>query len=99
MTDLKTEEVEHLASLSRLSLSGDEKKELSEQLPQILDFVGQLKKADVEKPEYKGISQNDLREDKVDSDYLSLEQLEKLAPKWQKDQVEVPPVFGESGNE
>lgn len=99
MTDLKPEEVEHLAKLARLSLSDDEKKEFSKQLPQIINFVDQLKKADVEKSEHTGIGQNDLREDETGSDSLSLKQLEKLAPYWQKDQVEVPPVFGESGNE
>ena len=100
MTDLKPEEVEHLAMLSRLSLSDNEKKEFSEQLPQILDFVDQLQKADsISNSEPGTTSQDNLREDVEMSDSLSLKQLEKLAPNWQNDQVEVPPVFGESGNE
>lgn len=100
MTDFNPEEIDHLANLSRLTLSDDEKKEFSKQLPLILNFVDQLKKADIEKPEHKGTSQNDLREDEAGSDSLSLIQLEALvAPNWQDDQVMVPPVFGESGNE
>ena len=99
MTDLKPEEVEHLASLSRLSLSESEKKEFSEQLPQILDFVDQLKEADkLNSATPIKFKQEQLREDIEDSDSLSLDQLEKLAPKWQDNQVLVPPVFGDNND-
>lgn len=100
MTELKPEEVEHLASLSRLSLSSEEKENFSKTLPQILGFVDELKRAGKLNPSsHNGFKQEQLREDKEESDSLSLEQLEKLAPYWQDNQVEVPPVFGESDNE
>jgi len=97
MSALTPEEISHLAKLARISLSDAEQKQYSEQLPEILDFVDQLQKAKAqESHDIPAVSQEGLREDEVGSDSLSLEQLEKLAPYWQDNQVEVPPVFGES---
>jgi len=104
MSHLKPEEISHLAGLARVSLNDDEKKKLAEQLPGILKFIDQLQKADVGDPRgYDVISLESLRDDEVDSDSLSLDQLKKLAPKWAEippagGQVVVPPVFGESDN-
>jgi aspartyl-tRNA(Asn)/glutamyl-tRNA(Gln) amidotransferase subunit C len=38
--------IEHLAKLARLNLSPAEKREFSEQIPKILDYVGKLRTAD-----------------------------------------------------
>lgn len=97
MPKLKPEEIDHLASLARLSLTEEESKQFAKQLPQILDFVDQLKKAKVSgELKTEAVPQGQLRDDVVGSDSLSVEQLKKLAPKWQDGQVVVPAVFGES---
>ncbi len=44
-------EIEHLASLCRLSLDEKEKEKMARDLSQILDFVEELKSLDVEKEE------------------------------------------------
>ncbi|MEX1123640.1 MAG: Asp-tRNA(Asn)/Glu-tRNA(Gln) amidotransferase subunit GatC [Patescibacteria group bacterium] len=97
MSTLKSEEISHLATLARVSLSDEESKQFAKQLPQILEFVDQLKNAKItgESPS-QAVEQSQLRDDVVGSDSLSTEQLEKLAPKWQNGQVVVPAVFGES---
>jgi aspartyl-tRNA(Asn)/glutamyl-tRNA(Gln) amidotransferase subunit C len=98
MSALTPEEISHLAKLARISLSDEEQKQYSNQLPEILNFVDQLEIADTRGygDLESGASIESLRDDKVDSDSLTLEQLQNLAPYWQNDQVEVPPVFGES---
>ncbi len=97
MSHLLPEEVNHLAKLARLSLNTEEKNQFSKQLPEIIDFIDQLQSAEVtDVSETKAISQDQLRDDTEGSDSLSLEQLEKLAPKWQDNQVVVPAVFGEN---
>ena len=37
---MKQEDIEHLATLSRIELSGDESKELAENITAILEYVG-----------------------------------------------------------
>jgi aspartyl-tRNA(Asn)/glutamyl-tRNA(Gln) amidotransferase subunit C len=97
MPTLKPAEISHLAALARLSLTEEESKQFAKQLPQILDFVDQLKKAKVSgELKTEAVAQDQLREDVVGSDSLSLDRLKKLAPKWQDGQVVVPAVFGES---
>ncbi len=99
MTQLKPEEVDHLAKLARVSLSKDESEQFSKQLPEILDFVDQLQDAKVtDQPETNTVSQEQLRDDIEGGDSLTLDQLKKLAPQWQDNQVVVPPVFGESND-
>jgi aspartyl-tRNA(Asn)/glutamyl-tRNA(Gln) amidotransferase subunit C len=94
---MKPEEISHLAKLARLSLSNEEQEQFATELPKILSFVDELQgaKAPISQ-DIPAVSLDGLRDDELSSDSLSLEQLEKLAPYWQNDQVEVPPVFGES---
>jgi len=48
---LSQKEVEHVAALARLDLTPAEKKKFTEQLSDVLTYVGQLKKVDTESVE------------------------------------------------
>ena len=101
MSELSREEIEHLAKLSRLTLSEEEKEKFAKQLPDILEFVDQLSvvaKLPTE-ASAKAVPLVKLRSDEESSEKLSLEVLQKLAPSWSDDQVEVPAVFGEVEDE
>ncbi len=51
MAKITMQEVEHVAELARLEFSEEEKKELVEQLGQILDYIDQLNELDTENVE------------------------------------------------
>lgn len=95
MTKLSEEEILHLAYLSRLRLSKEEATRFAEQLPKIVKFVEELQglSGQLNDLNLDPVEMTDLREDKVSSSTLSHSQLQKLAPKWQDNQVEVPAVF------
>lgn len=97
MAELSHQEIEHLAKLSRLTLSSEEKEKFAKQLPEILDFVDQLsvvaKLPSVSQAQTVPLAK--LRPDEESSEKLSLEELQKLAPAWRDSQLEVPAVFGE----
>lgn len=97
MSEISNEDITHLAKLSRLTLSAEEKEKFAKQLPEILEFVDQL--SVVAKLSSENSSQAvplaNLRSDEESSEKLPLEVLRKLAPSWSNDQVEVPAVFGE----
>ncbi|MDO8650392.1 MAG: Asp-tRNA(Asn)/Glu-tRNA(Gln) amidotransferase subunit GatC [Candidatus Berkelbacteria bacterium] len=101
MSEISKEDITHLAKLSRLTLSDEEKENFANQLPEILEFVDQLSavsKLSSEKPtQITPLAK--LRADEESSEKLSLEILQKLAPAWHEDQVEVPAVFGEVADE
>ncbi|MCR4277623.1 MAG: Asp-tRNA(Asn)/Glu-tRNA(Gln) amidotransferase subunit GatC [Candidatus Berkelbacteria bacterium] len=101
MSDISNEDITHLAKLSRLTLSAEEKEKFAKQLPEILEFVDQL--SAVAKLSSAHPSQTiplaKLRADEESSEKLTLETLQKLAPAWHEDQVEVPAVFGEVADE
>ena len=101
MAELSREEIEHLARLSRLTLSGEEKEEFAKQLPDILEFVDQLSAVakSSKATQAEAIPLAKLRGDDESSVKLSLQELEKLAPAWHDDQVEVPAVFGAVADE
>ena len=97
MSEISNEDITHLAKLSRLTLSTEEKEKFTKQLPEILDFVDRLSvvaKLPSEKTTHV-VPLAKLRSDEETSEKLSLETLKKLAPAWHEDQVEVPAVFGE----
>jgi len=48
MAKLTKQEVEHVAKLARLDFSEEDKKKLSEQLGEILDYIDQLNELDTE---------------------------------------------------
>lgn len=101
MSEISNEDITHLAKLSRLTLSSGEKEKFTKQLPEILEFVDQLSvvaKISSEKPS-QTTPLVKLRADEESSEKLSLETLQKLAPAWHEDQVEVPAVFGEVADE
>lgn len=97
MSEISNEDITHLAKLSRLTLSAEEKEKFAKQLPEILEFVDQLSvvaKLSSEKSA-QAVPLAMLRSDQESSERLPLEVLRKLAPSWNDDQVEVPAVFGE----
>ena len=48
---LTDKDIKHIANLARIKLSKDEEKKFSKELGSILDFIGQLNKADTSKVE------------------------------------------------
>jgi len=97
MSEISNEDITHLAKLSRLTLSAEEKEKFAKQLPEILEFVDQLSvvaKLSSEKSA-QAVPLAKLRSDQESSERLPLEVLRELAPSWNDDQVEVPAVFGE----
>lgn len=105
MSQLTPEEVNHLASLARLTLSGEEQAKFGQELPKIVEFVEQLRevKLDGDVETTKTTPLEAMRSDEVSSGRLTLAQLEQLAPTWRAippagGQVEVPAVFGEDAD-
>ncbi len=100
MSTLSSEEIDHLAELTRLSLNAEEAESFSEQLPRIVDFVGQLSKGSSDKvgSEDGYVTLESLRDDEISSERLTLEEIEKLAPEFSEGRVVVPPVLGENSD-
>ncbi|QQG49910.1 MAG: Asp-tRNA(Asn)/Glu-tRNA(Gln) amidotransferase subunit GatC [Candidatus Berkelbacteria bacterium] len=100
MSELNRVEIDHLSSLARVYLNEQEAKEFAAQLPKIVDFVDQLSQANVEDVS-SGLSLplEKLRQDTPSSDELSLEQIKRLAPEFDRNQIIVPPVLGSSVDE
>lgn len=98
MTQLSSEEITHFANLARLNITGEEKEKFSQELPKVIGFVEQLREVKLgsEETDSKAVPLENLRADEVDSERLTHEQLEKLAPNWQNRQVTVPAVFSEA---
>ena len=89
------EEVNHIALLARLELSGEEKKKYQQQLSDILDYVAQLQ--DLDTAEIAPTSsvlppRSQLREDEA-QDSLSKSDVLKNAPNAENGQFRVPPVL------
>ena len=91
-------EVDHIANLARLKISGAEKEKFAEQLSSILEYVNQLKgvaTAGVEETAQVIKLENALRADEVD--YCAVEtrhQILKNAPEIEDDLVKTKSVFG-----
>ena len=88
-------EIEHLAELARISLSDQDKKDLTEDLNRIVEFVDKLQS---KKDDFDGntnrleIKDSELREDKIKPS-LRAEDIKKIAPEWHNDQLVVPNVL------
>lgn len=97
MTDISGMDIDHLATLARLNLSSEEKERFSKELPKILVFVDELQKVEIDDAvtPREAVALDSLREDEPRSDHLSLEQIAKIAPKFENNQLVVPAVFGE----
>jgi aspartyl-tRNA(Asn)/glutamyl-tRNA(Gln) amidotransferase subunit C len=92
---LTLEEVQHIADLARLQLTGEEMTRYAEQLSEILDYAARLQSIDT-----SGISPTDrvidagnvLRED-IPLPGLDKQQLLENAPDTEKGQFKVPPIL------
>ena len=92
---LTQKEVEHIAKLARLELTGEQENLYRGQLSAILDYIAKLSELDTTDvpPTYGGgLSQMTLREDEVGPS-LSPEELLKNAPEAEDNQFRIPPVF------
>lgn len=95
MTNISTNDIQHLASLSSLALADDEVDGLRQDLENIIGYIEQLGELDTSgvEPTYQvtGLA-NVWREDEVQPG-VSREALLNLAPKKQNNQVKVPQVL------
>ena len=100
---LSLEEVEHIATLARLELTGEEKARYRQQLSAILDHVAKLQKLDTSSVQPMtsvfpagSTGQRDgdshLRPDKSRAS-LDPDELLKNAPAHEHNQFKIPPVF------
>lgn len=96
MAKLDITKIEHIAKLSRLDLTEEEKTLYSEQLSSVLDYVEQLSEVDTENVEplsnVTGL-ENITREDSVEESGIGYKEIEKNAPKWEDGNFVVPGVF------
>lgn len=92
---ITVKEVEHIANLSRLAISEDEKVKMADTLGKILNFAQELQELDVENVEPTTHSlplKNVLRED-VAREWLSQEEALSHAPDQENGQFRVPAVM------
>ncbi len=94
MDKLSKKDIEHLAKLARLDLSGDEKEKFENELSKVLDYIGKLKEVDVKNSE--AIAQvtelvGNGREDEVEPS-LPTEDILRNAPEKQDNFLKVKAV-------
>jgi aspartyl-tRNA(Asn)/glutamyl-tRNA(Gln) amidotransferase subunit C len=92
---LTSEEVEHIAELARLELTGEEKASYREQLSAILDYVGRLQELDTKDiPPTSSVlpARSVLRPDRSRPG-LTRQELLDNAPESEEGQFRVPPVL------
>lgn len=96
MSDITDATIEHLATLSRIAVTKQDKEVLFKDLNRILDFVAQLEKVDTE-----GVATCDfvlrnhkhlMREDKVEN-ILPRDEFLKNAPDQMGGMIKVPPII------
>lgn len=96
MSKLSIKDVEHIAKLSRLELSGSEKEKFADQLSQILEYVSQLNEVDTKNVEptaqVTGLV-NVTEEDKIIDSGVDYKDIEKNAPDFEEGSYKVPGVF------
>lgn len=93
MEQITIKDVEHLADLSALEFSDDEKKEFVHDLNNILDMVNQIQAAD-DGGEFvynRSHKLSDLREDKI-KESMAQEKILENAPKQRRGSFNVPLV-------
>ncbi|GAB4502421.1 MAG: Asp-tRNA(Asn)/Glu-tRNA(Gln) amidotransferase subunit GatC [Anaerolineales bacterium] len=94
---LSLQEVEHIAQLARLELSGEELARYRDQLSAILEYVAQLQKLDTANiPPTASLfsAVSPLRADEPRPG-LTREELLKNAAQQESGQFKIPPVFGD----
>ncbi len=92
---LTKQEVEHIARLARLELTGEQEDLYREQLSGILDYIARLREldtTDVPPTAGGGLTQMTLRPD-VSRPSLPTNKLLENAPETEGDQFKIPPVF------
>jgi len=95
-------EVEHLAKLARLGLSGQEIEKMKKEVSSILDYFEKLKEVDVSnvEPTFQSVPiKNVMREDKENPEYQ--EQAAKLlylAPETKDNYLKVKSIFENGAN-
>lgn len=96
MARISTDELQHLAALSNITLTDDEVQSLQGDLEKILEYVSQLAQLDTSgvEPTYQvtGLENVDRADEVIDYD-ISREQLLATAPEQQDDQIKVPKVI------
>lgn len=96
MTKISRETVQRLALLSRLQVNDDEADKLAADMTEILSYIEQLDELDTSdtEPTYQvtGLS-NVWRDDVVDTEVVSREDLLGLAPESTENQIKVPKVL------
>jgi aspartyl-tRNA(Asn)/glutamyl-tRNA(Gln) amidotransferase subunit C len=96
MTQISTDDVQHLAQLSSLQLDEAEVESLRTDLENIVGYIEQLSELDTTgvEPTYQVTDlQNVWREDAVDDYGISKEELLALAPAAEAHQIKVPKVL------
>lgn len=96
MEKLSTEEVNHIAKLSKLELTQEEIEKYSSQLSSVLEYVSQLDEVSTENVEptanITGL-ENILRQDAVWESPIDHTKIAMNAPKFEKSSFVVPGVF------
>lgn len=96
MSKLDISQIEHIAKLSRLELSNEEKKLYSQQLSSVLDYVEQLSEVDTDDVEptanVTGLS-NIWREDETEKSDVEYNNIAKNAPEFKDGNFVVPGIF------
>lgn len=96
MTTISIADVQKLAKLSALTLTGDQVQQMSQELTEILQYVEQLSEVDTEgvEPTYQvnGL-ENVMRPDEIIDMGVSQEGLLKNAPQKQDGSIKVPRVL------
>ncbi len=96
MTQITTEDVQHLAQLSSLQLEEAEVESLRADLENILGYIEQLSELDTSgvEPTYQVTDlENVWRDDAVDNYGISKDDLLALAPAAEAQQIKVPKVL------
>ena len=96
MAKLSIDQIDHIAKLSKLELSSDEKELYAEQLSSVLQYVDQLSEVDTENVEptanVTGLS-NVWRDDKIKESSVMHDDIAKNAPEFKDGNFVVPGVF------
>lgn len=91
---LSTQEVDKIAKLARLELTEEEKNKYAEQLSAILEYVEQLKNADITntEPFFQSGSANVLRQDEI-KPFTETKQLIDSAPQQEGNFIKVRSIL------
>ena len=96
MAELNISQIEHIAKLSKLELTHEEKVSFAADLSKILSYVEQLSEVDTENvsptANITGIF-NSIAEDKILDSGVKHDDIKINAPRFDKDSIVVPGVF------